>query len=163
MTKCIPLSQDKTAIVNDSDYEWLNQWKWSATRGHKTFYAVRGEAVAPYKRRLIQMHRQILGEPPFDKAEADHINGDGLDNRRENLRWCSHKENRRNEPKRLSGKNRFKGTSRRKHHAKPWRAQIKVNGKQIHLGHFADDIDAAKAYNEAAIKYHGEFACLNDV
>jgi hypothetical protein len=161
--KLIQLSQGKCAKVDDDVFDLIKGFKWTATRGHKTFYAVRGEAVAPYKRRLIQMHRQILGAPPFPRAEVDHINGDGLDNQKANLRWCTHAENRRNEPKRKTKSiSRFKGVFYRpKLKKKRWMAQIKVQGRALFLGHFLTEEEAAEAYNKAALIYFREHARLN--
>jgi len=162
----IKLSQGKIAIVDDEDYARLAEYKWSASPGHKTSYAVRSQSTGiKYKRRIILMHKFLLGKPPFPRAEVDHINGDGLDNRRQNLRWCSHAENRRNEPRRKTNKtvSAYKGVFRHKAKNRPFRAQIKVNGKCLWLGAFATEKDAARAYNDAAKEHFGEFAYLNTI
>ena len=162
--KEIELTKGMKTIVDDADFEMLNAFKWCTTTGHKTFYAARGVSVGPGKRRLQLMHRVIMGQEPFPRAEMDHINGNGLDNRRTNLRWASKSENRRNEPKRNGYSNKYKGVGKVKNRNK-FRAYIRhpETQKQIFLGHWDNEIDAAKAYNKAAIEYHGEFAWLNAV
>jgi hypothetical protein len=92
--------------------------------------------------------------------EVDHKNNHGLVNLRNNLRSCSHAENQHNQQNPSNNTSGYKGVSWYKHVAK-WRAQINFNGKRIHLGYFDNKIEAAIAYNEAAVKYHGEFACIN--
>lgn len=100
------------------------------------------------------LHRLIMNANPGQLV--DHINGDPLDNRLENLRICSHAENMRN--RKPNGGRRWKGISRR---GNGWRAHIKVNGRTICLGTYPTDVEAARAYDRAAIQYHGAFARLN--
>ncbi len=164
MSKRIPLTQDKFAIIDDEDYEKLNEYKWYTFKNKNTYYAVRnigsGEAN---KKSTIYMHREIL---KAKKGETiDHINHDGLDNRQDNLRFCSVLENNRNTRKRKTfrGKktsSKYKGITWYKKYNK-WLAQIMLNKKQLHLGYYTEEIDAAKAYDESAIKHFGEFAKLN--
>lgn len=156
--KQISLSQGKFALVDDSDYKWLNQWKWSLLRRrhqHK-YYAVRGDK----NNKIIYMHREILGLKRGREVQADHINNNGIDNRRVNLRKCTHKENQRNQPKNVTNTSGYKGVTWYKAGGK-WHAQIKVNRTKYHLGYFFCLIKAAKAYDRAARKYHGDFANLN--
>jgi len=152
----IPLTQGKFALVDDSDYEWLNQWKWCACRQHGSnrWYAMRGA------RPQILMHQLILNPPKG--MESDHINHDGLDNQRSNLRVCTHSQNQHNRSLQQGGASQFKGVYWYKQYKK-WQVQLGINGNRIFLGYFKKEIDAAKAYNKAAIKYFGEFARLNDV
>jgi len=162
----IPLSQGKFATVDEADHEWLSQWRWSAMYSCGIWYAVRtqylpGSTKTHPKRKTILMHRQILGLGHADKHQADHINHDGLDNRRENLRTCSNAENHFNLRKSKTHiGSHFKGVGWKSDRCK-WRSRIKIGGKDIHLGYFSSEIDAAQAYDEAALKYFGEFACTN--
>lgn len=102
------------------------------------------------------MHREIVGTP--EGMDTDHINGDKLDNRRSNLRICTHAQNGANRGPQKNGSSGYKGVS---YHCKKWRVQICINGKTKRLGGFNSLLDAAKAYDKAARKYHGEFARTN--
>jgi hypothetical protein len=93
----ILLSQGKYALVDAADFPILSQWKWHAVNVRSKWYAVRNVYTFT-GRRLLQMHREILNPPK--EVEVDHVNGDGLDNRRENLRVATHHENSMNKPKR---------------------------------------------------------------
>ena len=143
------------AMVDDEDFEWLNQWKWRAGKDSNTFYASRTVSFG----KNTKMHRQILGltDP---KIFGDHRDENGLNNTRGNLRICNDKENKCNRGKQKNNKSGFKGVYWGKK-SKKWHAGIRINGKSIHLGTFFCLIKAAKAYDKAAIKYHGEFAHLN--
>lgn len=154
--KLIPLTKGYFAFVSDADFIELSQHKWSVVFCRHTNYAIRYDRQT---KRRIWMHRQIL-KLSDRNVLTDHRNGNGLDNRRENIRPCSAKENARNQ--RLSKRNTsgFKGVSWKDADLR-WQAKIRFEGKYIHLGHFISVIDAAKAYNEAAKKYHGEFANIN--
>ena len=158
MPREIPLTQGKVAIVDDADYEWLNQWRWRAHKRGHTFYATRWSPRDGNRRRMIHMHRLLLVLPP--DMEADHINGSGLDNRRINLRVCTHTQNQMNRQKYGSATSSYKGVSWCKQ-TNQWRGDICRNGKHINLGRFADEQDAARAYNAAAREHFGEFAKLN--
>jgi len=155
MPKRIPLTQGRVAIVNNADYEGLSQHKWYATKGGAVWYAKRDE-----RGKTVLMHQLILN-PPVG-TESDHINGDGLDNRRSNLRLCTHAQNQMNSRKRTNCSSQYKGVDWDKSHCK-WRARIMADGKRHHLGYFDDEIDAARAYNKAAKKGFGEFAKLNAI
>jgi hypothetical protein len=156
--KEIQLSQGKVAIVDDKDYEYLSKFKWYASYSRSGFYAVRSNRQGQ-KPSHILMHRVILNAP-LDK-EGDHINGDTLDNRRCNLRLCSHSQNICNSRKPTDSKTSiYKGVSLPKGY-KRWKACIAINGRNKHLGFFSNELDAAKAYNKAAIELFGEFARLN--
>jgi hypothetical protein len=150
--RTIPLTQGKQVMVDDEDYESLIRWKWC----YANATAVRG--LGPRgKQRLIYMHRQIM-DPP-EELYIDHINGDRLDNRRSNLRICTHAENQRNR-KATVGSSKYKGVGFFKRDRK-WAARIRFNSKLIHLGYFDNEIDAAKAHDKAARELHGEFARTN--
>ena len=153
MTKTIELTQGKVALVDDADYEWINAFKWYYCKG----YAVR--KVGWPNRKCLYMHRVILGTP--DGLETDHVNGDGVDNRKINLRACTRSENQRNIGRTSSNTSGFKGVFWSKSASK-WMAQIKLNGHPTHIGCFSTTEEAAQAYNEACVKLHGEFARLNE-
>ena len=151
----IPLTNGGAAIVDDEDYEELSKWNW---RRDKKGYASRTTT----KNRIAYaflMHRVVAKTP--SGMQTDHINGNKLDNRRSNLRVCTNQQNMRNRPP-YFGTSKYKGVRWREKRRK-WVAQITVNEKTIHLGHFDDEIEAAKAYDQAALKYHGDFAWLNRV
>lgn len=160
--KKIKLTQNKFAIVDDEDFEKLNQHKWYATKSWKCeiYYAKRSIGKSPNQRQLC-MHRVILGEFS-SKNHIDHINGDGLDNRKENLRVVSQRENSRNMTKKSKSSSKFKGITWNKECCK-WRVRICVDRKRLYLGDFKDEVEAAKVYNKAALKYFGEFAKLNEI
>lgn len=154
----IKLTQGKVALVDDCDFEELNKFKWHAYQCGKNFYAGRGIWVDG-KTYSIKMHRQILGLTT-SKIHCDHINGNGLDNRRCNLRKCTHAENQRNVGINRLNKTGFKGVSWHSRD-KRFEAKIRIEGVKKHIGYFVSVSDAARAYDEAAKKYHGEFAKLN--
>jgi len=151
--KLIPLTQGKFAIVDAEDYDWLNKYKWYASRAKRTYYA-RGTI----KGKHVRMHRLILDAPPH--LFVDHINCNGLDNRRKKLRLCTHFQNQQNRRPSLNGKSKYKGVCWSKRHKK-FRARITYNRKSYHLGLFDSEIDAAKAYDKKALELFGEFAYLN--
>lgn len=156
MTKQIQLTQGMIALVDDADYDFLSQWKWFAHRDGNKWYAERNERHL-FGRKIIKMHRAILGNT---SKETDHINGNGLDNRRSNLRACSTSENGMNRSKQKNNTSGYKGVYLEKGKNK-FKAQINVNNKKITLGRFDTAEQAAKAYDEAVKKYHGKFSKTN--
>jgi len=159
--KTIPLTQGKFAIVDDDDFNWLNQWKWYAAKDGLSWYVCRG-------RLSIKMHREILGLKKGDGKETDHKNGNGLDNRRCNLRICTRAENVRNMQKDNNCTSKYKGVHwqkgeirKGKQYKGKWASQIVYNYKHIYLGLFNNEIDAAFAYDKAAKELFGEFVYLN--
>lgn len=154
--KQIPLTQGKVTIIDDEDYELASLHKWYAHKGCNTFYA-RTNVYKEGKRTITSLHQLIMGT--FPGKNVDHINGDGLDNRKENLRVCTTQENSRNSHY-VKGSSVYKGISFNKKRQK-WQASIKFNGTNKFLGYFAEEIMAAQAYDRAASEYFGEFAKLN--
>lgn len=140
----IPLSQGKFALVDDEDFETLSRLKWHAVKIRSNFYAARKKVGGP----MIYMHRSLLGDPPG--MVCDHINGDGLDNRRSNLRLCTDAENRKAFRKKTSGHSKYRGVTRSARDGR-WYAYISLTGKHTHLGVFRSEVDAARAYDRAAI------------
>lgn len=156
MAKEILLTQGKVAIVDDADFEWLNQWKWMY---HYTGYAVRSTYDRLTKKKgNIRMHRTILSAPP-DK-DVDHIDGDGLNNQRHNLRLATPSQNLANHKRKKHNTSGYTGVSWDKKRQK-WRAYIGIDGKWKYLGRFDSKLAAAKAYDQAAVAYFGPFAKLN--
>lgn len=156
--KIIPLTQGKVALVDDRDHAVLSRYSWIAVKDRRTFYAVRAVMVAKNKQKNVPMHREIIG----GTSKIDHRDGDGLNNQRHNLRPASTRQNGQNRRKFASASSRFKGVS---FHARDgrWQARIKAGATRIQLGYFDAELDAARAYNDAARKHFGEFANLNDI
>lgn len=154
MTKQIPLTQGKFALVDDEDYEELSKHKWYAYKHGRTFYASRN-VHNNGKQTSIRMHRQILGLIPGDGKECDHINRDGLDNRRANLRIAGRTINVRNHRRLINNSSGFNGVHWYARHNK-WEAYIDVDGKRVHLGNYDEIEDAVEARQQGEIKYWGE-------
>ena len=146
----IPLTRGLSAIVDDEDYDEMSRFPWHAvkTPGGSTFYAAR---------RCVRMHNQIMNVSSTG-IEVDHENGNGLDNRRSNLRLATRTEQLWNTRRRSDNTSGYKGVSSFRER---WRAEITVNGRRVHLGLFDDPADAGHAYDAAALEYFGEFACTN--
>lgn len=149
--KEIKLSQGKVALVDDEDYEELNKDRWYLAKGYNTNYACR------YSDRKY-MHRLIMNTPKG--LVTDHINHNGLDNRKVNLRVCTNTENMRNQSSSKNSTSKYLGVYWVKDRKK-WKSQIWANNKKIFLGYHQNEDDAALAYNVAAISYFSEFANLN--
>lgn len=160
MTKTIPLSQGKVALVDNEDFEFLNQWKWTCSARKHTSYAYRNVYQNSQYVQRVYMHRAILNPPPG--MQTDHINGDGLDNRRCNLRICTPSQNLANSRKRKGTTSQYKGVSWGQK-SQCWTAAIDEGGQDVYLGHFDDEEEAAIAYNYAARRLYGEYARLNPV
>ena len=155
----IPLTKNQFALIDEIDYPLISQCginRWFCLDHGKRQYAQATYSVKN-KTKHIYMHRLIMGNPKG--KEIDHINFNGLDNRRENLRICSKSQNHFNIRKSKSA-SKYKGVIAVPSTGK-WAARIKVDGKKIHLGTFVNEADAGRAYDRAAIQYGGEFAFLN--
>ena len=154
--KEIKLTQEKVALVDDGEFESLNQFRWYAHKDRNTFYAVRNIRVGG-KQKSILMHWEVMGG-----KWIDHIDHNGLNNMRSNLRFCTNKENLMNQRKKQNTSSVYKGVSFHKHSGK-WEVQIMINGKNIYLGLFSSETDAGRAYDKKAIELCGEFANLNNI
>ena len=146
------LTQGMEAIVDDDDPKEPWRFKWSAHKCRNTWYAIRN-----VQGRTITLHRFLMGEPD---GQVDHEDGDGLNNQRINLRLATHTENQCNRGPNINNTSGFKGVTWDQRE-RLWKAQIKVNRTNIHLGYFVNPKDAADAYDNAAIRLHGEFARTN--
>lgn len=149
--KTILATHNKVILVDDSDFDLVSKFKWSG-RGRYPVARIEGKT--------IELHR-ILIKPPFG-FEVDHKNRNTFDNRRDNLRIATHKQNLSNRSKSKEKTSNFKGVSWHTSHNK-WRSTITTGNpsKQKFLGHFHSPYLAAKAYDAAARKLFGEFACVN--
>jgi hypothetical protein len=152
--KEISLTQGKVTLVDDEDFENLSKYKWHAHHGRFTFYAAR---LSRPSNKTIMMHRAIMC--PMEGQAIDHINDDGLDNRRSNLRIATYSQNAQNQRKRVNNTSGYIGVSWDKAQRK-WRSQIKINQKQKKLGRFDNIHEAYEAYRQAAKEHFGEFARL---
>lgn len=157
--KEIQITQGKKVLVSDEDFKEVSKYKWSYSAS--TGYAVRKGRKNCNEPRTVHMHRVILKAKANE--QVDHINGNKLDNRKSNLRIASVQKNSFNRKKpQIKCTSQYKGVLKRKNSTK-WEARIKINNKAIYLGKYVHEIDAARAYNEAAQKYFGEFARCNEV
>jgi len=139
--------------VDDQWYDRLSKFKWYSWNSRGKYYAVR-----KVNREMTFMHRIIAGTPVG--MITDHINGNTLDNRCSNLRICDYSQNQHNRIRNSSSTSCFKGVSYNKI-AGRFQVRIAIAGKQMHIGYFENEEDAARAYDQAAIKYHREYAVLN--
>lgn len=158
--KTIPLSRGLEAIVSDEDFELISAHTWHANLGGGGIpYAYTNIRKPDGGYRRVSMHQLLLGGRP--RCDIDHINGNGIDNRRENLRHCTHRQNVWNQKSR-GGRSQYRGVvydtgSPRK----PWRALLGVGYERYRLGRFRTEIEAALAYDKKAVEVYGEFARLN--
>lgn len=155
--KEISLTQGQVALVDDDMFEELNQFKWCVHKKPNTFYAKR---ILEGTRRPLFMHHVLL--PKKEGYEIDHIDRDGMNNQRENLRYATHSQNIANcMTKRTYG---YKGISFDRStvfRSKRWQAAIRKDQKAYYLGRYETPIEAAQAYDRAAVKLFGEFALTN--
>jgi len=162
--KIIPLQSGRFTIIDDTDYDNVSRFKWTAHRLSGIWYAIStaylGTVNSQPQLYTLLLHR-LLMRPP-QGMEVDHIDHNGLNNLRSNLRVCTTAQNQWNQRPR-HGTSQYKGVHWQKQ-AKKWKAQIIVNNKYHYLGIFKNEIDAARAYNQATLEYRSGFPCyLNPV
>lgn len=153
----VTLKTGEVVLIDDVDYPLVSQYRWYRRNDGRTTYAI-AHSQNEGKRKTVSMHRLLMGESAL---AVDHVNHDGLDNRRSNLRWATPKQNCRNS--RPHQGRRFKGVGymHGRNLSKPWKAQIRINGNQEFLGYFETEEEAARAHDNAAKRLCGEFAYLN--
>lgn len=154
----IPLTRGKVALVDDEDAPTVLALRWFAlpTNHPDVWYAGRNERRPDGKMRLVYLHTFLLHSG--DGLTVDHRNGDGLDNQRQNLRECRHGQNMRNRRRHRNNTSGFKGVVRQ---GRGWGAKIMCERRDYWLGSFGTAEEAARAYDEAARRLHGEFARTN--
>jgi hypothetical protein len=159
--KKIKLTKNQYALVDDEDYSYLNKFNWYAKWGDgpKTYYVVR-HATINHKTLTVFMHRIIVQCP--DNMVVDHINHNGLDNRKSNLRICTSSQNSSNSRIRTDGLSKYKGVSLSKKNNK-WQAKIGYKNTIIWLKYHDTEEEAGVAYNKKAKELFGEFAHLNKI
>ena len=148
--RLIPLAEGFYAYVDAADYEWLSRWQWHMASG--------GNPARSGKGRTIFMHREIMQPPPG--MVVDHADGNKANNCRFNLRVCTRRENQGNMQKQHGARSRFKGVSYDKRRGKYF-AQCEFRGEHRWLGFFDDEVEAARAYDRAAVEECGAFARVN--
>lgn len=160
--KVIALTRDKHTIIDDEDYPFLSQSEWSCVCNFGIYYAIRSQYWPDGTHSTLRLHREVLIHHGviLDGAKVDHKNGNGLDNRKRNLRLATCSQNKANGTLYKNNASGLKGVYvvRNK-----FRAQIRVNGRVRHLGYFDTAADAANAYDLASIELFGEFAKTNQM
>lgn len=155
--KQIPLTQNKVALVDDDDFEIVNQFKWCFHQGYADRFTHYDDNK---KQHHISLHRFIMNAPVH--LQVDHLDGNGLNNQKRNLRLATHQQNAFNSEVQKNSGTGYKGVTWRPSN-NTFQCRIRKDNKRIHIGIFKTKEEAALAYNQAAIKYHGEFARLNNV
>jgi hypothetical protein len=148
----------KSVVVDDDDYDRVAGYKWSSFLAGKSWYV-----NTKIDGKTAYIHRLITGAPAG--MDVDHLDGDGLNNQRNNLRVCTHQQNQQNTRKPdIPTSSIYKGVTKSNRGGKKvWAAQVKHNKKHIHCGNFETQEEAARAYNAKAMELFGEFANLNEI
>jgi hypothetical protein len=160
----IPIKSPKygehNIFIDGEDFDKIKNHNWHLLKQKHGFYVATNIRING-KQKTMLMHRVIFNSP--EGFEIDHINHNKLDNRKENLRICTRAENCRNRTKYNETFSKYKGISFDDRRISKYIVRIIVNAKCLYIGSFTNDIDAALAYNNAALKYHGEYAYLNEI
>lgn len=157
---------NRELLYDDEDEAFVRTYSWHVWKHptiHDLYYSRTNLSIGIGIQRTVAFHRLLL-DLTDRNSEVDHINHNGLDNRRDNLRVCSRHQNQANARPGVDQTSKYKGVyfkKARAHQSTPWIAQIQVNNQQVHLGCFDTAEAAARAYNEAALKYFGDFALIN--
>lgn len=157
--RLIPLTRSKAAVVDDEDYAKLSKYNWCVLDARGLLYAKRGDSGNA----TVLMHRAILGLGPGDRRQVDHVDGNGLNNQRSNLRLANdtlNHANARPRVQRVPKSSRFKGVSWSTRD-RYWLAIVQSGGKRVYVGYFKDEEAAARAYDEHARREFGEYARTN--
>lgn len=155
--KEVKLTKGKVALVDDEDYEWLNQYSWHASGNADGVFYARGY----FRGRNVKMHRLILGILDDLGVEGEHIDGDGFNNQRSNLRVATRSQNGAN--RKGTGVSKYRGVSFQRKRSKPWMAAVQKDKQWKFIGRYHTEKEAAEAYNRVAAEIHGEFAYLNKI
>lgn len=159
----IPLTKGKFAIIDKDDLELVMRYRWyyyKPRRGHNEYAIARDYTNGRPSGNMILLHSLLVNQAKG--LEIDHKNGNGLDNRRHNLRPCNHDQNSFNSTKRtFDTSSKYKGVSRVRKTDK-WKAQLMKGGKHYYFGQFNTEREAADAYDVGAIEHFGEYAKLNN-
>ncbi len=154
----IPLTQCQVALIDDEDFELVSKYKWNASKNRKSFYAGTDIRMPDGSWKRLLMHRLVMNAKAGQ--QVDHIHHLTLDNRKSELRLCTNIQNHYNSSTPVNNTSGYKGVSWCTFTRK-WEVRIRVSSRRVYLGRYADKESAYAAYCAAAIKYHGEFACLN--
>ncbi|WP_181349431.1 Fis family transcriptional regulator [Thalassobacillus sp. CUG 92003] len=157
MTKRLPLTKGKFTLVDDEDFDWLNENSWYF-EDTGCGYVCRRKKVGYRQYKKVYMHREIMKAK--ENTEVDHVNRSGLDNRKKNLRFTDRSKNMFNTGVKTNNTSGYKGVSRC---GQKWRSRIYKNGKEIIIGCFENREEAASAYNQKAEELYGEFAFKNEI